>query len=83
MDKLSTLPEEVIHDLKKHGSDLFQRHDFDFYLYFETKGIAEQVKEELNKAKFFSEVKSSNDGNIWLCLTKRSFIPTTENLNIA
>ncbi len=82
MEKLSTLSEEVIEDLTKNGSDLSQPHDFDFFLYFETREIAEQVKEELNRANYVSEVKLSGDGNGWLCLAKRSFIPTTEDLNI-
>jgi len=73
--KKPDLDESVLIQLKKADADLSKPHHIEFFLYFQTRDVAEQAASEIREAGFVVEVKPAAQGTDWLCYTTKTMVP--------
>lgn len=66
---------EVLEQLRRDGSDTSKPHEFAFYLYVPTEGVATQISEKLSTDGYGVEVRQAAVGDNWLCLATANLIP--------
>ena|SRR5215469_5237357 len=77
----NSLGTEILQTLQKMGSDLTQKHSFDFYLYLPTEPIAQAAAERVRKGQFSTEVVPGANGNNWLCKATIRILPEEARLD--
>lgn len=76
-----TFQQEVLQQLRDNGSDLIKPHDFEFYLYFATRALADQAADKIRQSGFTeADVTRSASGTSWLCVATKTIVPATANL---
>ncbi len=72
---------QTIAQLVLAGSDLSQPHPVEFWLYLPTQPAADASAEALRGHVDEVEVRLTAKGSEWLCLAKKSFVPTLPEIH--
>lgn len=72
---------EAIAALLDSGADLAVAHAVEFYLYLNSNGDAVEVAQLLERDGFGTTVRAAALGPGWLCLARRTIIPSLENIS--
>ncbi len=78
-DEFDGLPDEIIGQSRRFGSDLSQPHGIDFYFHVPSEAKAREVAAALDEAGFTTTIRPPLETQ-WLCLASQRVIPTVANL---
>lgn len=67
-------------ELAAAGSDLYQVHDIEFFLYVPERRAAEEVARTLERGGFAVEVSRAEEGSDWRCTARRQMQPVLTEL---
>lgn len=73
----------VLAQLARAGSDLSKPHPIDFYLYLPTGEPAQTAAAHLRRQGFDATVERAGRGPTWLCLAKKSMVPSLPAIKTA
>jgi len=76
-----TFRDEISDQFSRTGFNFCAPHDFEFYLYFGSERAAGQVKSLLTEHGFQSEVKVGPEEETWLCLARKTLVPSKAALD--
>jgi regulator of RNase E activity RraB len=74
---MSSLGEDIIHQLREYGLDVNQRYTLEFFFYFDNDDNAEDAMDVLNHQGFDVTVPAPADTHQWVIKAQIALVPAT------